>query len=366
MSLRVIRTIAVKDLVDAIRNYRLLAIILMPIAFSMLFGFLYRDMPSGSAIVLYDPGGSQLVRSIEAIDGWSVWVVHSEAEVERTLIEQKALAGLILPADFDARLAAGDRPPLKMIFNGAQERRLNARRLALDLVLSQSGQPLPVDLAESTINQPKTDSGPSASASEPVSFFRGMSLQGYMLVMWSMMGIAMVGMYMVPTLLVEEKERKTLDAVLVAPVSYADLIAGKALVGLVYALLSAGLVFVLNPAVPVRSLAALVAVGLPSVLFATLLGLLLGGMASNTQSLNAWSGFPLLAFLIPVILVGVPNNPLWGILQFFPPTHTLEGIGRALTGESLERLWVNALVLVIGCAVAGVLVWLSLRRREHA
>ena len=365
MNLKVAMTIASKDLVDAIRNYRLLAIILTPIVFSVIFGFLFRDTPSSATIVVYDPGGSQVVKSIRAIDGWSVLTVGAEAEVEAKVTAEKALAGVVLPAGFDARLAAGERPSLKMILNGSQERRFNARRLLIDLIVSQSGQPLPADLAETTINLPAPGSEP-ASTSGFGGVFRSLSVQGYMVSMWALMGIAMVGVYMVPTLLVEEKERKTLDALMVAPVSYIDLIAGKALVGLVYALLSAGLIFVLNPATPVRSLGALIAVGVPSALFATLIGLWFGGMINNSQSLNTWSSLPLLAFLTPTFVIGLPDNPLRNILQFFPPTHSLEGIGRALTGESLDQVWVNALVLLVSCVLAAFLVWWSLRRRERA
>ncbi|HLF27447.1 MAG TPA: ABC transporter permease [Anaerolineae bacterium] len=362
MHLNAIAAIAAKDLVDAIKNFRLLAIILLPIGFSLLYGFIFKDTPSGAALVVYDPGGSQFVQSLGAGGGWSLWVVGSEAEVAPTVTEKKALAGIVLPPDFDARLAAGERPPLKLLSNGEQANRTGARRLVIDLAWSQSKQPLPIDLVESTINPP-----PSAQTSPetaPASAVQSLSVQTYLLTMWSIMSIAMVGMYMVPALLVEEKERKTLDAVLVAPVSYLDLIAGKALVGMVYALLSAGLVFALNAGTQVVSVGALIGVSVLSALFATLIGLWLGGMINNTQSLNTWSSFPLLAFLLPAILGAVPNNPFTSILQFYPPMHTLEGISRALSGESLDRIWVNLLVLLISCGVAGGLVWLSLRRRE--
>lgn len=360
MHLKNVATIAVKDLVDALKNYRLLGIVLMPIALSVVFGLLYRDTPSGSSIVVYDPGGSQIVTSIEAAGGWSLQSVNSEADVERALMEQEALAGLVLPADFDARLAAGDHPPLKLVLNGAQERRFNARRLVIDLVIRQSGQPLPVDLTETTVNQL-----PAGGEPAPASAMQGLSVQGWFLVTWSVMSIAMVGMFMVPTLLVEEKERKTLDAMMVAPVSYVDLIAGKALVGLVYALLSLGVIFLLNAPDQIHSLGDLILIGMLSALFATLIGLWLGGMLDNTQSLNTWGSLPMLAFLAPVILAPVPSSSLWSILQVFPPTHTVEGVARALSGESPDRVWVNALVLAASCALAGALVWDSLRRREQ-
>jgi len=364
MRLRNVATIAVKDLVDALKNFRLLAIVLMPIALSIVFGLLYRDAPSSSSIVVYDPSGSQIVTSIGATDGWSLRVVDSEADVERAVTEERALAGIVLPADFDARLAAGERPPLELVLNGAQERRFNARRLVIDLVISQSSQPLPVDLTETTANQPQAG-GESALGPAPASALQGLPVQGWFLVTWSIMSIAMVGMYMVPTLLVEEKERKTLDAMMVAPVSYVDLIAGKALVGLAYALLSVGLIFLLNAPEQVHSVGGLILIGVLSALFATLIGLWLGGMFGNTQSLNTWGSLPMLAFLAPVILAPVPSSSLWSILQVFPPTHTVEGVARALTGESPDRVWVNVLVLAASCVLAGALVWTSLRRRER-
>jgi ABC-2 type transport system permease protein len=287
-------------------------------------------------------------------------VVDSEADVERAMTEQEALAGLVLPADFDARLAAGERPPLKLMLNGAQERRFNARRLVIDVVISQSRQPLPVDLAETTVNQPRAGGEPA-----PASVMQGLSIQGWFLVTWSVMGIAMVGTYMVSALLVEEKERKTLDAMMIAPVSYLDLIAGKALVGLVYALLSVGLIFLLNAPEQIHSVGALILIGVLSALFATLIGLLLGGMFGNTQSLNTWGGLPMLVFLAPVILAPVPSSSLWSILQVFPPTHMVEGVARALSGEAPDRVWVNVLALAASCVLAGALVWISLRRRER-
>jgi len=85
MRLKNVVTIAVKDLVDALKNYRLLGIVLMPIALSVVFGLLYRDTPSGSSIVVYDPGGSQIVTSIEATGLWSLRVVDSETDVERAM-----------------------------------------------------------------------------------------------------------------------------------------------------------------------------------------------------------------------------------------------------------------------------------------
>jgi len=68
----------------------------------------------------------------------------------------------------------------------------------------------------------------------------------YLVTLFLSMGLIITGVYVVPAILVEEKEKHTLEAVLVTPASFPDLVAGKALVGIVYSLLSAGIVLLLN------------------------------------------------------------------------------------------------------------------------
>ena len=67
MHARIVAAIARKDLIDALRNARLLVIILMPIGFSLLYGFIFAS--SGDItqvnVAVYDPGGSQLVDQLD-------------------------------------------------------------------------------------------------------------------------------------------------------------------------------------------------------------------------------------------------------------------------------------------------------------
>src|SRR5207302_3695283 len=56
----------------------------------------------------------------------------------------------------------------------------------------------------------------------------------------------LVGTSLVPGMLAEEKEKKTLRMLMVSPASFSDVIAGKLLVGLAYQLLLSGVVLTIN------------------------------------------------------------------------------------------------------------------------
>jgi ABC-2 type transport system permease protein len=58
--------------------------------------------------------------------------------------------------------------------------------------------------------------------------------------------ILMMGINLVPALLFEEKGTKTLEALLVSPASISQVVVGKALAGLFYVIVSAGVVFAIN------------------------------------------------------------------------------------------------------------------------
>ena len=64
--------------------------------------------------------------------------------------------------------------------------------------------------------------------------------------LWLVMSLVTTGIYVVPALLVEEKQSRTLNAVLTTPAGYRELVLAKAGVGLIYGLLSSGLILALN------------------------------------------------------------------------------------------------------------------------
>ena len=110
-SLRIIWTIALKDIVDAIRSKTTLSI-MVGVALTTLSGqalpWLLNIDPVPTAAV-YDAGDARLVDALRQSEDVRAYKVRSQAELESALTESAdAVLGLVIPADFDTRLAAGD------------------------------------------------------------------------------------------------------------------------------------------------------------------------------------------------------------------------------------------------------------------
>src|SRR4030042_1156717 len=74
----------------------------------------------------------------------------------------------------------------------------------------------------------------------------GFRMDSYLLVMFLVMSLTMTGSFVVPLLMVEEKEKHTMEFLLVSPVTPAEIAVGKAFTGLAYSGLGAAILIALN------------------------------------------------------------------------------------------------------------------------
>jgi len=169
---------------------------------------------------------------------------------------------------------------------------------------------------------------------------------------------------------VEEKEQHTLQAVLVAPASYADFVAGKGLAGLVYAILSGGIILTLNGGLRgYVGLTALVLL-LTSIVLVEI-GLLLGAMFDSPAALNTWSFLVLLPLTLPgvvtpAIRLGLLNlGAAEGILRLIPTYYTVDAIQRTVSSVfSIRTVGIDLAALSAFAFVLFVATVALLRRRE--
>jgi ABC-2 type transport system permease protein len=191
-----------------------------------------------------------------------------------------------------------------------------------------------------------------------------------LLVLWLMMSLTMTGITIPPGLLVEEKEKRTIRALLVTPASYADVIAAKALVGLVYVMLGAWFILWLNQGFT-GEVALTSVVILLTALFMVEIGLCLGALFNDLSTLQTWSFAVLLPFMLPGMLVplsaaGVFSlGPVDLVLRLLPTYYTVTAIQPALNGTAtLARLADDLAIIGLGIVVAFGLAVALLRRRE--
>lgn len=357
MNARVVLAIARKDILDAIRNSYILAGLIMPVGLWVIFRVMFGgDSPALTmGIAVYDPAHSQLVAALSATPGIKLLSVSSPEALPRE-VEQNAVGGIDVPPRFDAAVKAGENPELTVYVNrkrGGGE--ITAfQELVRQQVWALAGENTPARLSWINVALPAGLAGTA-----------GFGLDRYLLVLCLVMGVVMAGVFVVPTLLVEEKEKHTLDALLVSPARPRDVIAGKALAGLFYSLLGAGLFVLLNQGWsgdwPVTLSAILL-----GALFAVLFGLFMGALFRTAQQVNTWSSLAMLVLLIPswtgvIALAG----PIETALRVIPTYYMVQALSRALAGEAnLAAVWTDLSVLVASVVLMfGAVVW-ALRREQ--
>jgi ABC-2 type transport system permease protein len=360
MNGRVVLSIVKKDMVDAIKNYYLLFTMILPIGMSLMFQLIFpNEQEMGQLkIAIYDPENSRLVGLIQAYEGIEVVsVLSAEDVIERVRDDKTITGGLVIPAGFDAALDAGAKPHVRAYIkpDASSIQQAIFRGMVTDQAWLLVRQEFPIQLTWG-------DEEFVGSDGLTMSF----NVDVYLLMVVLMMALSMVGSFVVPYLVVEEKEKHTLEALLVAPGGPVDVAAGKAIVGLIYSLLTGIILLVLNNGFagqwPVTLLAAFL-----GAMFLVGLGLLMGTAFKTMSQVNIFSSVVMLSMLLPswVSIFTLPE-PLMAAIQLVPTFYvskiaTLALASKATLGNIAPGL--SALGISIVIAYAAV-VWLLRRERK--
>lgn len=353
-------TIFRKDLRDAIRDARVLVALIVPLGIGVFYNFTFDDRSGDlTAQVVYTvPDASTLPEELNAILGGAVTLRFDRVPAEQVgplLRDDKADIGLVLPAGFDAEVAAGRQPRVTVVRPTTPTYATDVITAAIEpAVARMAGRAPPVAI----------DVTSAAAAGQPTSIADKIGVRT-----WAILGsivtmLAMIGMLAVPVILAEETEKKTLDA-LVLIASYAEVIVAKALVGVAYSAVMVPLLLAITGVRPSDWLLFLVAVALLAVVLIGL-GLLMAGLFKSANQLNTWSGVLLLPVIAPAFAIGLPT-PDW--------VQTLMG---ALPSGQAAKLLINSAaseqafphnpayiagLVAWGALAYGLLLW-QLRRRQ--
>lgn len=361
MSLMRIRAIFRKDLRDAVRDTRVLTALLMPLLLGLLYSFMFPDDADILKIKVgvYSPDATTLTKVIAAETPPSVRLtfvsVSSEDDLRAQVKREKLDAGLVLSPGFDAAVRGGDSPRLVVVLPSGQTSSGGdyVASLADEAVQSMTGR----EPAAAIVKQTVTTGGGSVA-------LNALGTRVIFVLISLIMLLAMVAVYAVPTVLVEEAEKKTMDA-LTLIASTADVIAAKALFGVVLCVVATPVLLAVTRASATDDVALLIDVVLSAVVLVGI-GLLFGGLVKTQQQLNTWSGALLLPLLAPAFTVGLSTPDFVNkILAFLPTVYTFRLAADAFAGRTLyAHEWVSYVVLVAwGVGVYGLLWW-RLTRQE--
>ena len=365
--------IAQKELRQLRRDRLTLAMMVMlPLLQLLLFGYAINTDVRHIPTIVYDQDRSassrDSVRSLEATGYYDVvGNAESTAAIETALRQGKARVALVVPADFGSDLVRGTPAHLQLIVDGSDPQTVaSATNTAASLVIARSGELMLSRLSASGGGafqpielEPNTWYNPDLRTAVYVV----PGLVGVILTMTMVMLTAMA--------IARERERGTLEQLIVSPVRPIELILGKIFpytvigyVQMTLVLLAARVIF----DVPLQgSFSLLYALAFVFISANLALGLLFSTLAQTQQQAMQMGMF----FLLPNILLsgfmfpfeGMPK-PAQFMAQLLPLTHFLR-IVRAITlkGGGFsdvrgELVWLTA----IFCALV-VLALLRFRKK---
>ena len=357
MSWRVIAAIAQKDLIDAIRNRYLLVALLTPLSVALLLRIMLPGVNTlnNLTIVVHDPDRSTLVSQLRAVPQLKL-VDATSADTARDEVEKiKAAGALVVPPSFDADVAAGKQPKLTVYVNNRKNtiQQASFRVLVERQVDALNQRPPPAEI--NWINVREETSAPTE---------RGINLSQMLLPLLLLLTFGMTGAFVVPLLLVEEKEKRTMDFLLTSPAKLTEVIAGKAVTGIVYSVLIAAILLVVNREL-IRNWPLTILTIVMGLLLTVAIGLVMGSFFQTTMQVNTWASLALLVLIAPSFPFPGAPAVLDAAMHFIPTYYFAEALQLSLSGTSSPRLW-GHLAVVLACIFASffVMTW-ALRREQN-
>ncbi|MEJ2596974.1 MAG: ABC transporter permease [Anaerolineales bacterium] len=301
---RIILAITSKDILEALKNKNTIAVILTSL-FVVIF---YRMMPTlleGSGppnLRIYDAGNSALVAYLENNSTFDVYTYPSKESMTRRLANSdEPDLGLVIPANFDQLLETGNEAALQgYVMYWVNKDDAATLQHTLEAELKQIlGKPVTIQTGGNLVyHSPESD---------------GFGVQaGFSLIFI----ILMFGLSLIAHLMLEEKQTHTIDALLVSPASAGQVVIAKALTGIFYCLLGAGVALAMNRDLVIHWWLAALTIIIGS-LFTSSLGLWLGNKIENRGQLTLWAWVLLVPLLIPVFLILLADLLPAGLIQIF-------------------------------------------------
>jgi ABC-type Na+ efflux pump permease subunit len=300
---RIIWAIFRQDLASNLRSHHFQVTMAIPIGLSILFSFIFPPTITSPSLHLavYGATDSGLIERLAAQSEMRIEVVESEAALV-SAVENEAVAGLSIPAEFDALLAQGEQPTLSVMINDQPGRHTDTarfQRLLSEQIWAMQEETPPVAVQWQELALPVTT----------------LDIEQYILLMLLFLGLFMTSVSVVAVSMVEDQERQRSTVLLASPAHPADLIISKAALGLVSSLLLALILILLNRGwVGTWPLTAVTL--LLTICFCVSLGLLLGSVLKTQSQCNSWGGVVVLILVLPLWVLPTALEQLPLFLQW--------------------------------------------------
>ena len=351
MNLRRVGRLLFRELVQGPKNFIFIFAVIVPLVLSLtvslLFGALFSEKPRLGLVA----GDSQLVVAAAEMDGFVVRQYADEAALRAATESGAVDIGVALPADFDAQVAAGLPTEMTAYVWGeslVKDRAMLVAALA-GWVRQIAGQTSPVDIVTTVLGDVEL-----------------LPWEQRLLPFVVMISIMVGGMMLPASSLVAEKQQRTLTALLVTPATRGEIYVAKGLLGVLLSSAMGLLILALNRALG-GNMALMLGVLALAAIFAAEIGVLLGSLVKDINTLFAAVKSMGLFLYAPAILYMFPQIPQW-IAPLFPTYYAIQPVIEiSQHGATLADVgWQLGVLLALIGLLAGVLMLLAKREYSQA
>lgn len=334
MNVRQAGNVLAKDLRLGPRSPVFLWVLALPLVFTFLISAVFGDLfapPARLAVV--DEGASSITTALQDVEGIEVTLLDDPAAMAAAVEAHDYDAGLYLPAGTDEALASGQRGELELLVSGQSlaSTRLVIGVTTLDEVRAVAGANPSVEVVVTTLGDQ-----------------HWVPVEDRMLPFIVMYAVVIAGLFLPASSMVEERERRTLDALMITPVKMSEVLVGKGALGVVLAVLMGWVTLALNDAFGSQPLAMTLFLLLGGVMMAEV-GLVVGSWAKDSNTLFTTVKGGALLVVAPVLFTLFPSLPQW-VAQLFPTYYFLQPIyDMAVTGTAFTDHLLDLAVCIAIC-----------------
>jgi len=350
MSLRRSRYVFGRELKLSPRSPLVFFAIAMPFLITFLissvFGSLFDVNPR---LGIVDEGDSAITSAAQQLDGVDMTVVP-DANTLRSRVEAHDFdAGLVLPGGFDTAVRSGETPDLQFYISGKSlaSTRVVLAVTTIDLIRGVAGDQPPVTVVVTPVGD--EDFVPISDRLLPT------------MVIYAVM---IAALFLPAASLVDEREKRTLDAVLVTPATITDVLVGKGAFAVILATIMGVVTLALNNAFAGQPATMTLILFIGSVML-MLMGLALGLWAKDITTLYTAIKAGGIVIFLPVLFTLFPGLPQW-IPKFVPTYYFLQPIyDIAIRGDTFADVLPQVLIAMVICiSLVPLVAWVA-KRSEH-
>lgn len=370
------RIVMVKEIVENARDRRTLASALIygpllgPVLFAVMLSFILAQHHEQARQGLELPvqGREHAPNLVRFLQQQGVRIVDAEADAEASVREQRAAVVLRIGADYAARWNAGRSAPVELLYDPTRRRTAASVERVRQLLLLY-GQTVAALRLQLRGIAPELVA-PVAVLDRDLSTAQGRAGMVMGMLPYLLMLAAFVGsMYLAIDTTAGERERQSLEPLLITPVSRADIVVGKLLATAFYAAVSllicvaafgASLALIppratgLELALPLPAALQILVLVLPIALLAASSQTVVASLAKSFREAQTYLQFLILLPAVPSLMLVVSPMKLDAWMYWLPLFGQSALIAEVVRGEAVSP------ALIFGCTATTTLLSLLL------